>query len=197
MKGSVKKKIVAAALIVSVCGAMMGTGTLAYFAVDGTARNVITTGGIDIDLIEKMEQADGTLVDFPEDGVTGIMPGTTVSKIVSVKNTGPNSAWVRIKVEAEITNPQGESLALEVGDGKAMDVTVLEGWTDGGDGHFYFDQKVKPGESTSVLFEEVSFNAQLDNRYQNSTAVLTVKAEAVQTDNNGETVMEAAGWPNA
>lgn len=197
MKGSVKKKIVAAALIVATCGAMFGTGTLAYFAVDGTARNVITTGGIDIDLIEKMEQADGTLADFPDDAVTGIMPGQTVSKIVSVKNTGPNSAWVRIKVEAEITNPQGESLSLEVGDGKAMDVTVLEGWTDGGDGYFYFDKKVKPGKSTSVLFKEVYFNAQLDNRYQRSIATLTVKAEAVQTDNNGETVFEAAGWPNA
>lgn len=197
MKASVKKKLIAAALIVAACGAMFGTGTLAYFAVDGTATNVITTGGIAIDLIEKMEQADGTLVDFPKDGVTGIMPGQSVSKIVSVENTGPNSAWVRIKVEAEMVNQQGETLALEVGDGKAMDITVLEGWTDGGDGYFYFDKKVKPGRSTTVLFEEVRFNAQMDNSYQNSTATLTVKAEAVQTDNNGETVMEAAGWPNA
>ena len=193
---NVKKKIILAASVLAICAAMAGTGTLAYFVVEDTATNVITTGGIDIDLVEKTKLADGSMVDFPEK-MEGIMPGTTVSKIVSVKNTGPNSAWVRVKVDAEISNASGEKLSLEVGGGKAMDVQIQDGWTDGGDGYFYFDKKLKPGKSTPALFEEVYFNANMDNSYQSSTAMITVKAEAVQTDNNGDTVMEAAGWTNA
>ena len=47
------------------------------------------------------------------------------------------------------------------------------------------------------LFTTVTFDAAMGNAYQNSTATVSVRADAVQTANNGAAVLEAAGWPAA
>ena len=57
-----KKILVLAALAIAV--AIAATGTLAYFTATGTARNVITSGGISIAIEEKTQTGDA-LVDFP------------------------------------------------------------------------------------------------------------------------------------
>ena len=41
----------------------------------------------------------------------------------------------------------------------------------------------------------MTFDVKMDNRYQGSTATVDVVAQAVQTANNGDTVMDAKGWP--
>ena len=37
----------------------------------------------------------------------------------------------------------------------------------------------------------------MGNEYQNATATVNVSAQAVQNANNGDTVMDAKGWPNS
>ena len=96
-----KKVLVLAALAIAI--AIAATGTLAYFTATGTARNVITSGGISIAIEEKTQNGDA-LVDFPKEGLQGIMPGTTASKIVRIKNTGPNEAWIRVQIASYITD---------------------------------------------------------------------------------------------
>ena len=56
---------------------------------------------------------------------------------------------------------------------------------------------LKPGEVTAPIFTAVTFNANMGNEYQNATATVDVFAQAVQTANNGATVMDAQGWPRA
>ena len=94
-----KKKLLILSLA-AICLAITAIGTVAFFTADDTAHNVITTGEIAIDLFEWADDAKTT--PFPENGVNGVMPGTEVTKIVEVKNTGANAAWVRIKVEKAI-----------------------------------------------------------------------------------------------
>ena len=96
-----KKILVLAALAIAV--AIAATGALAYFTATGTARNVITSGGISIAIEEKTQTGDA-LVDFPREGLQGIMPGATASKIVRIKNTGPNEAWIRVQLASYITD---------------------------------------------------------------------------------------------
>ena len=109
-----KRKLLILSVLV-ICVATLAAGTLAYFNAEDTAHNVITSGGVGIQLIEKTKSGD-TLVDFPEDGLSGILPGTSASKIVSVENTGSADAWIRVKVEMTITGSDGEALPLECGD---------------------------------------------------------------------------------
>lgn len=183
-----KKKVMAIALIV-ICLALAATGTLAYFTTEGTARNVITTGGVSIELVEKHIGDDGVTVDFPAGGIDGVMPGASVSKIVSVKNTGAQS-WIRIKVETKITGADGAALPTDV---VTYEVDAAKWQLK--DGYYYYLQPVSTDTATDILFDEVAFADSMGNEYQNCKTEIIVSAQAVQTANNGATVLEADGWP--
>ena len=181
-----KKRFLLCALIVLVLGLTVN-GTLAYFTGEEAAHNVITSGSIDIELVELAKTPEGTV---PFEDVDGAMPGDTVSKIVYVTNTGANDAWVRIKLD----------LAIELaGEGQA-DLSLIgldlntKNWTEK-DGCYYYNAPLAPGKSTEPLFTEVTFSAEMGNIYQNSSTSLEVFAQATQVANNGATALEAKGWP--
>lgn len=185
-----KKKILIVSLVVIIV-AILATTSLAYFT-DGVAvHNVITTNHVDVELVEKHINPEGELVDFPEEGVDGVMPGDTVSKIVSVQNKGAE-AWIRVSVETVVTDRDGKELSIEP---VTFDVDETK-WTYK-DGYYYYLEPVATGASTDVLFDEVNFAALMGNEYQSGRVELNVYAQGVQTANNGATVMEAAGWPAA
>lgn len=190
-----KKKILLISAVV-ICLALAVSGTLAYFTSEDTAHNVITSGGVNIELVEKMRGENGALVNFPKEGIKGVMPGTDVSKIVSVKNTGANEAWIRVRVEIAIKGSSGADLPSTIeGGGPVILYTAHESWILGEDGYYYYQSPVAAGESTEILFDTVTFASQMGNEYQNCVANIVISAQAVQTANNGETVSDAQGWP--
>lgn len=190
-----KKKLLLVAAI-TICFAVAVSGTIAYFTAEDTAHNVITSGGVNIEVVEKTQGEDGVLVDFPADGVKGVMPGRDVSKIVSVENTGENEVWIRVQVESTIKAADGSNLPTNIqGIGPVMTYTVDDSWILGQDGYYYYSEPAAAGECTEILFDTVTFAPQMGNEYQNCTANIVISAQAVQTVNNGETVFEANGWP--
>ena len=191
-----KKKLATIAIIAAVASIAVG-GTLAFYTAEDRAHNVITSGGIDIELDEKMLLEDGTLVDWPADeGVNDVTPGTAVSKIVRVQNIGASEAWVRVAVDIEIVDASKAPLSTELSDGMpVLTYQILDGWTDGGDGYFYYNTPLQPGAQTKPLFNEVVFDLLMGNEYQGAKAFVDVDAQAVQTANNGGVVTEAQGWP--
>ena len=175
--------------VLAICIATLAAETLAYFASEGRAHNVITTGGVEIAVQEWADENKQT----PFEDLKGIMPGMTVTKIAEIKNTGASDAWVRVKVEKSI-KLQGEGTP----DTDLVELNLnLTDWTQGKDGYLYYNKVLKPGEVTEPLFTAVTFNVTMGNEYQNATATVDVVAHAVQTANNGDTVMDAKGWPNA
>ena len=184
-----KWKIVALCTVLA-CLSIVASGTLAYFTAQETAHNVITSGGVDIALIEKADTGNG-LADF--ENVDGVMPGAELSKIVTVENTGASDAWVRVSVTKSITLASGvqgtPDLSLVV-----LDINNKD-WTEQG-GFYYYNSALKPGETTKPLFETVTFAPEMGNEYQGSEANIDVKADAVQVANNGKTVLDALGWPD-
>ena len=83
-----KKRLVIVALLV-IGIAILSAGTIAYFTSQDTAHNVITSGGVKITLDEWMDEVGGT--PYPAKPVE-VMPGTSVTKIVTVKNQDAD-AW--------------------------------------------------------------------------------------------------------
>ena len=175
--------------VLAICIATLAAGTLAYFTSEEKAHNVITTGGVEIAVQEWADEEKTK----PFEDLTGIMPGMTVTKIAEIKNTGASDAWVRVKVEKNI-KLQGEGTP----DAALVELNLnLTDWTLGEDGYLYYNKVLKPGEVTEPLFTAVTFNVTMGNEYQNATATVDVAAHAVQTANNGDTVMDAKGWPNS
>ena len=192
-KGSktMRKKLIAGA-VVAICLSLLAYSTSAYFTTEKTATNVITSGNIDIQLQETaMQNGEEVLFEQYQEKIN-VMPSQTVSKIVRVKNNGANAAYVRISISKSIElakDVQGEP-----------DVSLLEldfdseNWTAKG-GYYYYNTPLEPGDTTEALFNSVTFSPSMGNMYQNSTAIIEVKAQATQVKNNGASVFEAAGWP--
>ena len=157
--------------VLAICVAIVAAGTLAYFTAEDTAHNVITSGGVDIELKEWADEAKQT----PFEDVTGIMPGVTVTKIAEIKNTGASEAWVRVLITKDI------QLA---GDGEVDPDLIKLGlnttdWPLGTDGYYYYNKPT------------------MGNEYQNAAATVDISAQAVQTANNGTSALTASGWPAA
>lgn len=82
-----KRKILMLALSVCMVAILVMGGTLAYFTSTDSAENVFTTGDVEIDLVEVFDPDNAKL-----------MPGIDIQKEVYVKNTGSESAYVRVHI---------------------------------------------------------------------------------------------------
>ena len=173
--------------VLVICLATLAAGTIAYFTAEEKAHNVITTGGVKIAVREWADEEKQT----PFKDVTGILPGMTVTKIAEIRNTGASDAWIRVLITKNIQLAGGGTANVDL---VGLDLN-LDDWTKGRDGYLYYNKALKPGEVTPPLFTAVTFNAAMGNEYQNATATVDVAAEAVQTANNGDTVLDAQGWP--
>lgn len=188
-----KKKLLYIAAIL-ICLSIITTGTLAYFTASDTARNVITSGGIDVEIVEQ-QLSDGVLTPYPSEPIP-VMPATTVSKIVSVRNL-EQTAWIRAQYTVTVYDADGNVMPIPA---EELQTVIginpdTAGWTLK-DGWWYCNTAVESGAMTAPLFREVAFSGpDMDNKYQGSTVVIDIDAQAVQYANNGTTVMEALGWP--
>ena len=175
--------------VFAICVAVLAAGSLAYFTAEDTAHNVITTGGVSIAVQEWADKERTT----PFEDVTGVMPGTAVTKIAEVVNTGGSAAWVRVMVtkNVSITGDGTPDTALV-----EIELNTVD-WTLGEDGYLYYNKALGPGEVTAPIFTSVKFNSAMGNEYQGAGATVKVTAQAVQTANNGASAAEAAGWSKA
>jgi predicted ribosomally synthesized peptide with SipW-like signal peptide len=164
--------------------AILSFGTYAYFTADQTAENVITTGNVKLEIHEKTATGE----DFPKEGIS-VMPGDTVSKIVTVENTGDHPLYLRIKLTEGVSDE-----ALTTDDCLDIDINRTN-WIEK-DGYYYYYRPLQSGETTEQLFSEVYFDINaVDNKYLGKYFTLNVSASAVQSENNGADVLSAVGWP--
>lgn len=186
------KRIIAVLAITSIL-AVMVFQTLAFFTAEDTALNRVTMGNVALILNDDtINPETEELEPFPVEGFDLVMPGDVIDKIVSVTNDGANPIWVRIRLDRSI---------LLAGEAANVDFNVLgldlndEDWTEGVDGWFYYNEVLAPGETTENLFTQVTFPTSLGNEFMNAEVEIDVLAQGVQSQNNGLTVQEAAGWP--
>lgn len=182
MKAKSKLLLVAlAAILVTV----LTQPTLAYYAYLGKATNVITSGDVQLKIIEKT--ADGT--DFPTQGVS-VVPGDIVSKRVTVENVCSQPFYLRVQLVRSTTNQ-----ALSPEECMKIDVDTVH-WTYR-DGYYYYNRILQPAEITPALFTEVEIvGDKVDRTHSGSVLNLTVNAYAVQSANNhADHPWDAAGWP--
>ena len=193
-----KNKIFSAMLVIC-CLALLMNQTMAYFTRSKIVDNVFTTSEIDITLNEKRnvigEDGEHKQVDFADLEFNNVMPGQTISKIVTVTNKKESSdAYIRAKVEKHFMKPETPSESDLSTDVIEMDFNQ-ENWTFK-DGWYYYNSVVKSGETTAPLFENVIFDGkEMGNEYKNTNCNISIVAQAVQVRNNETNVLLAKGWP--
>lgn len=186
-----KRKLLLLSVMV-ICIAIAAAGTLAFFNGDATAHNVITTGKVGITVNEYSKYDPDERVKY-ENNQTGIMPGTTVNKIVVVSGEdGTADAWVRVKFTKSIQLAAGKQGKVDLG---LIKLNTGANWIDGEDGWFYYNAPVKANQEAAPALLSVQFDATMGNAYQGATATVDVLAQAVQCANNGTSAQTAGGWP--
>lgn len=189
-----KRKLLLLSVMV-ICIAIAAAGTLAFFNGDATAHNVITTGkvGITVNEYAQYDAADTAKREEFTNNQTGIMPGTTVKKIVVVSGEdGTADAWVRVKFTKSIQLADGKQGEVDLG---LIKLNTGANWIDGKDGWFYYNAPVKANQEAAPALLSVQFDATMGNAYQGATATVDVLAQAVQCANNGTSAQTASGWP--
>ena len=183
--------------IILICAILLCIGvsvmsTVAFFTAEDTARNVITAGSLDIEVVEEQKNEDGELVPYPTE-VISVLPGATVSKIVSVKNNDAD-AYIRIKLDICVKDADGNELD-DVG--AILSVSSNDKWStkENDDGWLYYNDTVKSGDITLPVIDGIEFLPDMGDEFQGATAEIKITAHAVQVANNGDDVFQAQGWP--
>jgi len=184
--GKTKLKIFVVALVAAMM-AFISTSTLAFYSTVGKATNVVTSGNIQLIIHEMTDQGK----EFPREGVY-VVPGDIVSKKVSIESDCQHPFYLRVKMVYGI-----DSQELSSEDCFKLNINE-ENWVLH-DGWYYYTGIVNPGETTPNVFSHVEIvGSKVDNSYIGKTLNLTVKAQAVQSENNPITdgnTYTASGWP--
>ena len=184
--GKIKIRILVVALVATLITLMSQT-SLAYYQTIGKATNVVTSGDIRFIIHEMTDQ--GT--EFPKEGVY-IIPGDVVSKEVSIESDCDHPFYLRVKL---VYGMDSTVLSTE----ECFKLNINEEHWQLHDGWYYYKDTVDPGETTPNVFSHVEIvGSKVDSSYIGKTLLLTVKAQAVQSENNpitdGDT-FTASGWP--
>ncbi len=184
--GKIKLKIFIVCLVASFA-AFISTSTLAYYTTVGKATNVVTSGNIQLIIHEMTDQ--GT--EFPREGVY-IVPGDIVSKEVTVESDCEHPFYLRVKI---VYGVDSEELTAE----DCFKLNINSEYWQYHNGWYYYKNVVEPHETTPEVFSHVEIvGSKVDNSYLGKTLTLTVKAQAVQSENNPITdgnTYTASGWP--
>ena len=173
--------------LVAIALTFLTQGTLAYYSTVGKATNVVTSGNIQFIIHEMTDQGK----EFPKEGVY-IVPGDIVSKKVSIESDCEHPFYLRVKMVYGIDS---QELTAE----DCFKLNIDEEHWELYDGWYYYKGIVNSGETTPNVFSHVEIvGSKVDNSYIGKTLTLTVKAQAVQSENNpisdGNTYT-ASGWP--
>lgn len=214
-----KKNILTAAVSLSLVACLSIGATLAYFTdKSDTMTNVFVTGKVDMTLIDETEDEKGEYT-FDENGVqngiqyTGVMPGDTLDKRVSVMTRdGSANAHVGIVVTVgnttaftaqEVYDLIDEAVARQEKISGDMwmpveDVNVFDGETVT-PGKLYAYNPQYPGWEQGVpantlmrLFSDIEIPTSWDNDKANATFDIKVQAYAMQAENTAPNLLRSA-----
>ncbi len=189
-----KKNILTAAVSLSLVACLSIGATLAYFTdKTQTAENVLTTGNINVKLIDRTEgpdEEDTWLADDPQDDTgityTHVMPGDEISKLVGLGvEEGSESCYMAMSVS--ISHNNGLDMEDIYEDIRAQ--AIANGWlcmdAPNGDLYCFYSEKVNGTVPMSLvtLFDTVNVPESWTDEYANTTFNIDVKGVAIQAAN--------------
>ncbi len=200
---SKKKKLLIASVVLIL---LFTLSSIAFLTSRAVSDNVITFGNLKLKLINNTIDKEG--MEVPVEQLEEKLTGTSVSRIIKVKNICENPMYVRVKVEIKGEDEQGAMYVRVKVEIKGEDEqggfsaneyvsfkTPDSGWSSQSQ-WFYYTKELKAGQETSDLFRELQFDLdRLMTDHAGSKLTFKVSAQAVQSENNGMSAEEAKGWP--
>lgn len=167
-------------------------GSYAFYVDKEVAHNTIVLESIELKVDEKQINDDGSIVE-PEP--IEVLPGTIVKRYVTATNLEID-AYIRATYFVNFKDADGNIInTADINHKDLVDIYFDEKWEQSGD-WYYYNEVLYGGKTTTPLYYTVELSPeQIDNMYQNSTMHVTVVVQAVQSANNGDSALNALGWP--
>ena len=183
------RRLVAAAACAAALSIAAVSGTMAYLADTDSDVNVMTLGNVDIKQHEQQLAEDGVTLKPFEQG-KGLYPGTEISKIVTVENTGKSDAYFRTLIAFEDIDSETFEMGFPISENGyrwswgAPEATIV---LDGVAYQVYealYTKALPAGETSPVSLTKVEFGASCTNEDMEAlggTYEILVLSQAVQT----------------
>lgn len=183
----IKKTIIRTTAVCCAAAALAVGGTMAYLTDYDKTVNEFTVGKVDIELEEPNWK--------PEDN-TKIEPTQQIRKDPQVKNAGINDAFVYLEVSiptADVITADASGNRIDKKNTELFSFTKKADWTQleaktSGTSRVYtfaYNKVLKPGQTTTTLFDMVTFANVIEGQIDTQQFDIPVRAYAIQTANTG------------
>lgn len=173
--------------IIAILFTFLSQEALIYYTTLGNSANVITSGEIKMQIVEK-GYGD---VEYHQEGIY-VMPGDIVTKRLSIRSLCDHPFYLRVKIVYGINS---EELSAE----DCFKLNIDESIWLYHDGWYYYNGIVEAGQETPNVFSQVEIvGNKMDANYIGKTLQLTVDAQALQSENNpipNDGLSALPGWP--
>lgn len=155
----------------------LGVTTAYYKAESNAVENQFSVGNVTTELVEAFYQETDT----------------EFVKTPMVTNTGADACLVRIRMNVTPEDVQSRKVLDEQGNATELDYLVIGGWSSKwtlkGDGYYYYNEVLQPGESTEALFKTVTVNYdEVQNPWVDFDIILYQEAVQAEVVENGVTI---------
>lgn len=185
-KESKLKHLLPILLIIVIVAGLIGGGSLAYITREDRAKNTISSGEIKVKLYNMLDENTA----MPEKGIYGVLANISYPNIVYAHNDCDYPEFIRMRISKKITDKEGNQLDTA----KIIPNINTDDWTYKEDGYYYYNHVLPPHSDTAPLYETLYFDKSINNDYKTATLQVHIVVEAVQSDNNSDSALEAEGW---
>ena len=167
--------------------------SLAFHTVNVDTESIVTFGNLGLKIHETMLDENNREIPYSPEYSTPLTRDGSQSRIVRVENTGRQPMFVRVSLDMEGTDKNGET--IDNADALAGYAWNQTDWTYS-DGWYYYKRVLEPGSETKELMTEVMFDIdRISAEYPGGNFKLDISAQGVQSKNNEDEALKAVGWP--
>lgn len=180
-------------LIVAALVLCLTATTTAFLTRQVVTDNVLTFGNLKMVIHQTTISSNGDEVPVTENIPTNITSNDVISRIVRFENVGEHPMYVRVSIDMNGITSEGTE--FDANNMIAYQVNE-EDWIYS-DGWYYYKQPLEPNETTQELMSQIVFvdMNSITQEYPGSRFDMKMDAQAVQSENNAQDVLSAAGWP--
>ena len=158
-----------AAVIAAVAAVALASVAVAFMLRRAEAQSDFTPAAVTCAVHEKVNGVEKEATDSPIYG--------SVKSDITVENTGTTAAFLRVRLSACWVDANGNVTGAP---SKLPEITLRQDWLDAGDGLYYYELPVEPGQRTTVLCDLMQLGTSISPTGAAVYQQVTVLAEAVQ-----------------
>lgn len=185
------KKSILLIMIFLVCTFVISI-SFAFIIRETTTNNIISFGKLKMKMIVTSNE-NGNEKNVIDGETVNVTFDSFINRNIIIENICKHPMYVRVAFDLIGQTYENE----EINDFSNIELEQIgEGWIYK-NGWYYYKNEINKEEKTDKLIVNYNFNVhEIIDQYSNSTYKLKIRAEALQSENNNEDVLNAVGWPS-